>query len=165
MRRSVGVSYGASASACACVLFASACTHEVHPEYHPEARYSYVQNVTYAENAWIAPPSSAGSPGVAPSLESSYALGAGGDTCEGGRAQACWRECFKDATGESCARLADMFARGDGVTRSPDNARRLAQRACDLGTCGQRRPAAGVVSSPGTVIVYGDFNGNVVLGR
>jgi cytochrome c556 len=134
----------------------AACAHEYHPEYHPET-YSFVQNV---QTARIAPPGDA-----------SFALAGAGASCEEGSSSTCWRECFHDSRGESCARLAAMFEKGEGVIRNPTDARRvtqrLATRACELGWCGPApppRPRA-TIGSPGAVIVYGDFNGNVYLGR
>jgi len=141
------------------------CAHEYHPEYHPETRTSYVQNVTYAQNAWVLPQPT----NIAPSAEGTYALGGGEVACAPGRPTECWRDCFKRASGAACHELASMFEAGYGVVPSHDNAQRLARRACDLGECGPLRTAwrgqPGDVSSPGSIVVYGDFKGNVVIGR
>jgi hypothetical protein len=124
-----------------------------------------VQNVTYAQNAWV---STAPYPGVAPSTEGTYALGAAEldpRACVPGRPAQCWRDCFKQSIGAACLELASMFEVGYGVVPNHDNARRLAARACELGECGPPRPWRGDVTSPGAIIVYGDFKGNVLLGH
>jgi hypothetical protein len=66
-----------------------------------------------------------------------------------------------------------MFLTGNGVSRDIPNAHRLYSMACNLGDCGPKEPwpspvaraTPGSVSSPGSVIVYGNFNGNVYVGR
>jgi hypothetical protein len=105
---------------------------------------------------------------VAPSDEGTYALSGGELTCAPGRPTECWRDCFKRSVGGACLELASMFEAGYGVVPSHDNAQRLARRACELGECGPLRNVwrgRGDVSSPGSIVVYGDFKGNVVIGR
>jgi len=148
------------------VAFAASagCARTYHPEYHPETRYSFVQNV------------SIGAP-VDP------------DRCKLGRTGECWRSCF-----EACYLLGVMFETGHGVPRSHDDAVRMSTLAAKLGYAPaaidvemaapyvdlwdhetrrasvppptrDRRSAAGTVSSPGGVVVYGSVNGDIYLGH
>jgi hypothetical protein len=71
-----------------------ACSRTYHPDFHPESSYSYVQNVTYAQNAYVVTP----------------------------------RHPAQEA-------------------RPPPS------------------PVRGDVSSPGGMVIYGDFYGSVYLGR
>jgi TPR repeat protein len=156
----------ASALAACAAASLVACAHEYHPEYHPETRTAYVQNVTYAQNAWVLPQPA----NIAPSTEGTYALsggGGGGDAaCAPGRPADCWRDCFKRASGDACLELASMYEAGYGVVPSHETAQRLKTRACELGACGPLRTAwRGDVTSPGAIVVYGDFKGNVLIGR
>jgi TPR repeat protein len=134
------------------VLSLSACASTYHAEYHPESQYSYVQNVTYAQNAFVLP--------AAPNV----------DSCTPGHPAECWWDCFKRLNGDACDLLSVMYEIGDQVQRDHANAARLQERACELGACGGLAdlPAEasagrgmGSVSSAGGVIVLGDFNGTI----
>jgi TPR repeat protein len=150
----------------ACVA-SSACVQTYHPEYHPEVRYSYVQNITY---------------------------GVPVDTnrCKLGRASECWDECFARSRGEACYLLSVMFETGNGFPRRHDSAERLSALAARLGYepaaidvtmaapyldlwrhdtsyRGGRpsgvRDAGQVRSEKGVVVVYGNLNGEVYMGK
>jgi hypothetical protein len=140
------------------------CTETYHPEYHPENRYSFVQNI------------SVGSPGDT-------------DRCKLGRTAECWRECFHRSEGEACYLLGVMFETGHGVPKSHADARSMSQLAAKLGYApasidvemaapyldlwgheGAGKPVdpkarGGSVSSPGGVVVYGSVAGDVYVGR
>ncbi len=134
----------------------TACASTYHPDYHPESRYSYVQNVTYAQNAYVLPDD------------------AKVDSCAPGKPTECWWDCYKRSNGDACDLLSVMYEIGDRVKRDHATAARLQQRACDLGACGgladvpteaSAGRGSGSVSSAGGVVVYGDFNGTITVGR
>jgi hypothetical protein len=100
-----------------------ACSRSFHPEYHPVAAYSYVQNVTYAHNVSYGAPDAEGHV---------VALPAGVDA----------------------AMAQPYLFEGAGEAARPEPT---------AGTVPVRR--AGPVTSPGAVVVYGNVNGNIVLGR
>jgi hypothetical protein len=142
----------------AAILAFAACAHcsqEYHPDYHPE----YVQNVTYSRVYNV------------PDAAETITQKPDERGCSMGRAAACWNECFHESRGWSCELLGVMFRTGEGVFPDQATADRLHERACALGPCGAKRnggapaPGAGVVTTPGGVVVYGDMNGNVVLGH
>jgi hypothetical protein len=145
----------------AVIVLSFACAHcyeEYHPDYHPE----YGQHVTYSRVYNLA---GAGENALAVASKPPLAQERG---CSMGRAAACWNECFHESRGWSCELLGVMFRTGEGVFPDQATADRLHERACALGQCGPRgatAPGAGVVTSPGSVVVYGDMNGNVVLGH
>jgi hypothetical protein len=139
------------------------CSRTYHPEYHPETRYSFVQNIS---------------------------VGVPEERCKLGRSGECWRECFERSHGEACYLLGVMFETGHGVARSHEDALRMSALASKLGyapaaidvelaapyldlwgrdhapsVASPPTVASGNVSSPGGVIVYGSVNGDVVLGR
>jgi len=147
-----------------------ACSTTVHSEYHPEARFSFVQNIAV---------------GVPEEP----------DHCELGRAPECWRGCFARSRGAACYALAVMFETGHGIPLSHDNARRMAAVAARLGYApaaidvdmaapyvdlwshapsglsgapvprsGEMRPPVSVTSTGG-LVVYGSVSGDVFLGR
>ena len=89
-------------------LFVSACTQTYHPEYHPETRYSFQQNISY------------GAP-----VET--------ERCKLGRTAECWRACFHESNGEACYLLGVMFETGHSVPRSHTNAARMSALASKLG--------------------------------
>jgi len=154
-------SRAARAGVVACAVSLAACVREYRPEYHPETRASYVQNVTYAQNAWVMPPPER----VAPSADGTYAIDAE-LACADERPFACWRDCFRRASGAACLELASMYEAGYRVVRNHDAAQSLAARACTLGECGPLRSSfRGEVGSPGAVVVYGDFKGTVLIGH
>src|ERR1700733_11198558 len=102
------------------------------PEYHPETSYSYTQNVTVAQNAWYLGDSS--KPAATDASPASPALPVRDDgTCKPYGPHICFRECYQSSKSESCYVLGVMFAKGDRVYRSADNARTLFKKACDLG--------------------------------
>ena len=150
-------------------LVAVGCSHTYHPEYHPETRYSFVQNISY------------GDPDDA-------------ERCKLGRTAQCWRRCFEKSEGEACYLLGVMFETGHGVPKSHVDAARMSALAGKLGYAPasidvemaapyldlwghdgpgkptrQERPETGArggnVSSPGGVVVYGSVSGDVYLGR
>jgi hypothetical protein len=137
------------------------CSRVYHPDYHPQA--TYVQNLTYTRVYGIpVPPESSGAD-VAPGARAPAERG-----CALGRPTACWNECFHEGRGWSCELLSVMFRTGEGVFPDQGVANNLHARACALGQCG--RPEAGAagagqITSPGSVVVYGDVNGNIVLGQ
>jgi hypothetical protein len=96
-----------------------------------------------------------------------------GGVCVEGHAPECWRDCFRRSSGSGCRLLGGMFLTGNGVSRDIPTAHRLYTLACNLGECSPREPwpspvatpTPGRVSSPGSVVVYGNFNGNVYVGR
>jgi TPR repeat protein len=156
----------------ACALLSSAftgCSRTYHPEYHPENRYSFIQNISVGAPATPSP-------------------------CAPGKARECWRECFERSRGEACYLLGVMFETGHGVARSHDNAQQMTQLAGRLGyvqaaidlemaapyldlwsyehrpaarassiSAPRARPAAGAVTSGGGVVVYGSVNGDIYL--
>jgi TPR repeat protein len=144
-------------------LVSGACSRTYHPEYHPETRYSFVQNIS---------------------------VGEGSERCKLGRAAECWRECFHASRGEACYLLGLMFETGHGVARSHADAERMSSLARSLGYApasidvemaapyidlwrrgGDRTPRgpqtqpSATVSSPGGVVVYGSVNGDVYVGK
>jgi hypothetical protein len=147
-------------------LALSACATTYHPEYHPEVRYSFVQNISYG-----------------PPVEASH--------CRLGLANECWNECFARSRGEACYLLSVMFETGNAVPRRHDSAERLAAVAARLGyepaaidvtmaapyldlwrhersARGERPKGADtavVRSEKGVVVVYGNLNGDVVFGK
>ncbi len=153
-------------SAVVCAL-PVACVSTYHPEYHPEIRYSYVQNI-------------------------SYGVPEGATHCRLGLASECWNECFGRQSGEACYLLSVMFETGNGVPQRHESAERLAAVAGRLGyepaaidvtmaapyldlwrhetTPRGVRPSGardqGVVrAEKGVVVVYGNLNGDVVIGK
>lgn len=149
---------------------ASACANEYHPEYHPVSTYSYVQNVTYARDIVNVQRAPRPSPGASVERDVRAALaGSGADDapCADGGALACYRECFHGRASRACYRLGVMFDRGIEVVASPKTAARLYAMACRMGDCDEPpdAPAGAPVTSPGTLVVYGNVNGNVVIGR
>jgi len=158
----------------AVVLLLAGCARTYHPEYHPETRFSFVQNV-------------------------SYGVPAAPEVCKLGRTGECWRSCFEHSRGESCYLLGVMFETGHGVPRSHDDAIRMTALAAQLGYApaaidvemaapyldlwthdSTRAPEPetrhaerakgtngekGTVSSPGGVVVYGSVNGDIYIGR
>ena len=150
---------GRSVSALAALAALAGCSRSYHPEYHPETSYSYVQNVTYAQNAWYL------GDGAPAATDASPALPARDDgTCKPYGPHICFRECYQSAKSESCYVLGVMFTKGDRVYRSPENARKLFAKACELGDC-RPPPTDANVSSPGTVVVYGNVYGQIHIGR
>jgi TPR repeat protein len=144
-----------------------ACATTYHPEYHPETRYSFVQNITYGVPA---------------------------DTnhCRLGLANECWNECFARTRVEACYLLSVMFETGNGVPQRRESAVRLAAVAAKLGyepaaidvvmaapyldlwrhetsargTRPKKARDKGMVrSEKGVVVVYGNLNGNVYVGK
>jgi TPR repeat protein len=156
----------ALALAAVCVA-STACATTYHPEYHPEVHYSYVQNINY---------------GVPASTK----------RCRLGMANECWNECFGGASGEACYLLGVMFETGNGVPQRHESAERLSAVAAKLGyepaaidvtmaapymdlwrhetTPRGTRPTEArdrgmVRSEKGVVVVYGNLNGDVIVGR
>jgi hypothetical protein len=61
-----------------------------------------------------------------------------------------------------------MFRTGEGVFPNRLTADNLHARACALGACmrvDSTAPPSGDVASPGSVVVYGDVNGPIIMGR
>jgi hypothetical protein len=143
-------------------LASAQCTHEYHPEYHPEQRY--VQQVTYSR-VYNVPGTATVANGSVVALPPASPDDRG---CSLGRAAACWSECFHLERGWSCELLGVMFRTGEGVFPNAETAAKLHARACALGQCSPGNVAAvppAAVTSPGNVVIYGDMNGNVVLGH
>lgn len=163
--------WGPGVFALASLACLAACVRTVHPEYHPETRYSFVQNI------------SVGAPTDA-------------EVCKLGRTGECWRACFERSRGEACYLLGVMFETGHGVPKSHEDATRMRALAGQLGYAPaaidvdmaapyldlwghddtRLRPGApivrrskatepprGAVSSPGGLVVYGSINGDVYL--
>jgi hypothetical protein len=131
------------------------CTHDYHPEYHPQVTYAYTR-------VYNAPPEAPSPVAVVPAPDPS-ARG-----CSLGRAAACWNECFHESRGWSCELLGVMFRTGEGVFPNPQTADHLHARACALGACAPNGAVvvpAGEVTSPGNVFVNGDVYGPIVVGR
>jgi hypothetical protein len=142
----------------AAALSSAHCSHEYHPEYHP------VQNVTYTRVYTTGPSVTAAPTGLV--LTPPADPGARG--CALGRAPACYNECFHENRGWSCELLGVMFRTGEGVFPDRTTADNLHARACALGACmrpGSPVPAPGDVASPGSVVVYGDVNGPIIIGH
>lgn len=140
----------------ACLL--GGCSRIVHPDYHPEATYHVVQNVTYAHHVVQIGAGDTGGPRPT----------SNGSACRQGSAPACWADCFHEGAARACELLSLMFRTGDGVVPDAKVAAQLHARACALGDCAEQddenRPAD-TVRTPGAVVIYGDLNGNVVIGR
>jgi TPR repeat protein len=137
------------------------CSQTYHPEFHPETRYSFVQNIS---------------------------MGAPEERCDLGRTAACWCDCFARSHGDACYLLGVMFETGHGVPRSHDDAVRMSLLAAKLGyapasidvdmaapyidlwghdqttTVGVSKTSTSNVSSTGGVVVYGSVNGDIILG-
>ena len=147
--------------AAALLLFACACSREVHPDFHPQT--TYVQNVTYARDVYNLGAEAPRSADGRASGESRESRG-----CSTGSAPACWSECFHQGRAWACELLSVMFRTGDGVFPDAAASARLHARACALGECARSDTPSGPggnITSPGGVVVYGDLHGNVVLGR
>ena len=146
------------------------CSRTYHPEYHPETRYSFVQNITVGD------------------VENNA-------RCKLGRVGECWRDCFERSHGEACYLLGVMFETGHGVRQNHEDAIRMSALAgklgyapasididmaapyLDLWSRAPRTPEprprggstgqglAGSVTPTGPLIVYGSIGGDVYLGR
>jgi hypothetical protein len=138
------------------------CATTYHPEYHPETRYTFVQNVSYGDKN--EPPA-----------------------CNLGQAEPCWRACFERSAGEACYLLGLMFETGHGLAKSHEDAARMTALARSLGygpasidlqvaapyldlwsrggAAAPKPPRVSSVSSKGGLIVYGSVNGDIFLGK
>jgi hypothetical protein len=152
--------------ACVVALALAACSRTYHPDYHPETRYSFIQNISVGSNE-------------------------GRPHCRAGHAAECFHDCMTLGSGEACYLLGVMFEIGDGVRKDHETASRLVALADKLGYAGaaidlqmaapyldlwgggERAPAAtvtpssssGVVTSGTPVVVYGSMNGDIYLTR
>jgi hypothetical protein len=147
--------------AAALLVGLSACSQTYHPEFHPEARYSFVQNIS------LGPPAEV-------------------ERCKLGRVPECWRACMDRSEGEACYLMGLMFQTGHGVRESREDAAQFVALAAKLGYAPASidvdmaapyldlwgheakpgpRATKGTVTSPGAVIIYGDLKGDVYVGR
>jgi hypothetical protein len=146
----------------AAALSSAHCSHEYHPEYHPVQ--TYVQNVNYTRlynTGEAATPGNVALLAFAPPDPAARG-------CALGRAPACYSECFHENRGWCCELLGVMFRTGEGVFPNRTTADNLHARACALGACmrpGSAPPSSGDVASPGSVVVYGDVNGPIIIGH